>query len=78
MSEPHLPGLTVDLVELRKHLSAAVTLERLEKIEGHLRAILSSPELTPEQRARVEEFLQEALQEKAITSHKLNLEEPRP
>jgi hypothetical protein len=77
MSEPRLPGLTVDLVELRKRLSSAVTLERLEKIEEHLRAILTSPELAPEQRARVEEFLQEALQEKAITSQKINLEDPR-
>lgn len=77
MSEPRLPSLTVDLVELRKRLSSAVTLERLEKIEEHLRAILTSPELSPEQRARVEEFLQEALQEKAITSQKINLEDPR-
>lgn len=77
MSEPRLPGLTVDLVELRKRLSSAVTMERLEKIEEHLRAILTSPDLSPEQRDRVEEFLQEALQEKAITSHKINLEDPR-
>ena len=63
--------LSMDLVELRRRLTPEATLPRIERIEEHLRAILTSPELTPEQRTRVENFLEEVLQEKAITSHKL-------
>ena len=76
MSEPRLPGLTVDLVDLRKRISAAVTLERLEKIEGHLRAILTA-NLTEEERGKVEDLLEMTIQEKAVTAHKINREDRR-